>query len=267
MKLKLDADGHVVLQDGKPVYVHDDAKEVAFDAPGTLQTISRLNGEAKGHRERAEAAEGKLKGFEGIDDPDAARKALETVKNIDDKKLVDAGKVEEVRAAAVKAYEDKLVEANKQHTEQMKVKDTELGKVTEALYAEKIGGSFNRSKLISDKFAIPADLAQAKFGTNFKVEEGKIVAYDQAGNKIYSKSRAGELADFDEALETLVEAYPYKNQILKGANHSGSGSRASGNGGGGNGAKTMTREEFEGLGPLQRQGAIAKGMKIVDAAA
>lgn len=47
MKLKLDENGYVVVQDGKPVYVHDDGKEVAFDAPQTVQKISTLNGEAK----------------------------------------------------------------------------------------------------------------------------------------------------------------------------------------------------------------------------
>ena len=60
MKLKLDDKGNVVLQDGKPVYVHDDGKEVAFDAPTTVATISRLNGEARTNRERAEAAEAKV---------------------------------------------------------------------------------------------------------------------------------------------------------------------------------------------------------------
>jgi hypothetical protein len=45
--------------------VHDDGKEVAFDAPATVAKIGQLNGEAKGHRERAEAAESKLKAFEG----------------------------------------------------------------------------------------------------------------------------------------------------------------------------------------------------------
>jgi len=34
-----------------------------------LATITKLNGEAKGHRERAEAAEAKFKPFEGIEDP------------------------------------------------------------------------------------------------------------------------------------------------------------------------------------------------------
>ena len=40
---------------------------------------------------------------------------------------------------------------------------------------------------------------EARFGSAFKVEEGKIIAYDKAGNKIYSRSRAGEIADFDVA--------------------------------------------------------------------
>src|SRR5690606_6729424 len=79
MKLKtLEVDGktYAEVQDGKPVYVEDDGKEVAFDAPGTRNTISRLNAEAKSHREAKEAAEKALKGFEGIEDPAAAIKAL-----------------------------------------------------------------------------------------------------------------------------------------------------------------------------------------------
>ena len=57
MKLLLDDKGNVVVRDEKPVYVAEDGKEIAFDYPATLATISRLNGEAKGHRERAETAE------------------------------------------------------------------------------------------------------------------------------------------------------------------------------------------------------------------
>lgn len=60
MKLKtVEVDGkqYAEVQDGKPVYVEDDGKEIAFDAVGTRATITRLNGEAKQHRERAEKAE------------------------------------------------------------------------------------------------------------------------------------------------------------------------------------------------------------------
>lgn len=220
MKLKLDEAGHVVVLEGKPVYVHDDGKEVAFDVVSTVSTITRLNGEAKGHRERAESAETKLKVFEGLD-PEAARKAVDTVSKIDQKKLVDAGEIDTVRSEISKGYESKLSEA-----------ETRLKELEGQLYSEKIGGSFSRSKTIAEKFAIPPDLIQARFGSAFKIEDGKVVAYDPHGNKIYSRARPGELADFDEAIETLVDAYPYKDQILKGSGASGSGAGSSAGGGG-----------------------------------
>lgn len=225
MKLKLDESGNVVLQDGKPIYVHEDGKEVAFDAASTVATITRLNSEAKGHRERAEAAERTVKTFEGITDPAAARKALETVKNLDAKTLVDAGEIEKVKAEISKAYQAQLDEAT--------------GKASafeKQLYDEKIGGSFARSKFIADKLAIPSDLVQARFGQAFKIEEGKMVAVDANGNKIYSRARPGELADFDESLEFLIENYPQKDHILKGSGAQGGGANAGG--GGSNGVKT-----------------------------
>src|SRR5438094_82769 len=120
MKLKLDADGHVVVTDGKPVYVHDDGKEVPFDATATVATITRLNAEARGHREAKEAAEKALKAFEGIEDAEGARKALETVKNLKDGELVSAGKVEEIKAAAKKAAEEQVAAAAKSHAEALK---------------------------------------------------------------------------------------------------------------------------------------------------
>lgn len=251
MKLKLDAEGHAVLSDGKPVYVHDDGKEVAFDAAATVATISRLNGEAKGHREEKEAAQAKLKAFEGIEDAEAAKKALQTVANLDSKKLIDAGEVEKVKAEAIKAVEEKFAPVV-----------AERDKLQGELYGEKIGGSFARSKFISEKAAIPADLVQARFGQNFKIEDGKVVAYDQSGNKIYSRAKPGELADFEEGLEALIDAYPYKDQILKGAGGNGGGSRP-GNGGHGGSDKTITRQQFDALDPAAKAKAAGE-MKIVD---
>lgn len=232
MKLKLTDQGHAVVQDGKPVYVHDDGKEVAFDAPSAVSKITALNAEARGHREAKEAAEAKAKAFEGIEDAEAARKALETIKNIDEGKLIQAGKVDEIKSAAQKAAQEQVAAASKAHAEELARTKADRDKLQSALYGEMIGGSFNRSKLIGDKFAIPADLVQARFGSAFKVEDGKIVAYDQAGNKIFSRARPGELAEFDEALETLVDQYPYREQILKGSGASGGGAGGSGSGGG-----------------------------------
>lgn len=223
MKLKLDENGHVVVQEGKPVYVYDDGKEVAYDVPQAVSKITALNAEAKKYREEKEAVETKLKAFEGIDDVNAAKKALETVKHLDDKKLMDAGEVEKVKAEMAKSYEEKLAQANSQ-VEQMQSQ----------LYQEVIGGAFARSKIIADKTTLPTDVAQAFFGKNFSYEDGKIVAKDSAGNPIYSRSKPGELADFDEAMETLINTYPNKENILRGSGSSGGGANANPNAPGAN---------------------------------
>lgn len=199
-----------VNEQGLPLYIHDDGKEVAHDAAQTVATITRLNGEAKSNRERYEKAEYSLAAFAGIEDPIAAKKAVETLKNFDDKKLVDAGEVEKVKAEAIKAVEEKYAPIVQ-----------ERDALQNQLHGELIGGGFARSQMIKDKISVPADMVQAQFGRNFKVENGKVVAYDNHGQQIYSRSRPGELADFDEALDQLIDGYQYKDHILKGGQGSG----------------------------------------------
>lgn len=252
MKLKtieIEGKTYAEVSDGKPLFLGDDGKEVAFDAPGTVATINRLNGEAMGHRTAKEAAEAKLKAFEGIADPAAAIKALEIVGNLDKKKLIDAGEVERVKAEIAKSYQEKL-----------DASDARAKGLEDALHGEKIGGAFSRSKAIADKFAIPADLVQSRFGSNFKLEEGKVVAYDSSGNKLYSKANPGNPADFDEAIELLVDAYPYKDSILKGTGAAGGGSTSSTTQTGG---KTITRADFNKLDPAAQMTA-ARDLQIVD---
>jgi len=47
MKLKLDENNNVVVKDGMPVYVHEDGKEIPFDANKATVKIAELNSEAK----------------------------------------------------------------------------------------------------------------------------------------------------------------------------------------------------------------------------
>ena len=215
-----------VNEQGLPLYIHNDGKEVAHDAPQTVATISRLNGEAKTNRERYETAETSLKTFEGIEDPVAAKKALETLKNFDDKKLVDAGEVEKVKAEAIKAIEDKYAPIVQ-----------ERDAFQSQLHNELIGGGFSRSKFIQDNIAVPVDMIQATFGKNFQIENGKVVAVGADGQKIYSRTRPGEVADFDEALESLVGGYQHKDSILKGNQSGGGGFQ--GNGGNKSGPQSL----------------------------
>lgn len=212
MKIKLDENGHVVLQDGKPVYVHDDGQEIVFDAPQAFAKINALSSEAKAHRTAKEQAEAQLKAYEGLN-ADEARKALEIVKNLDDKRLIDAGEVEKVKAEAKKAYDEQLAVITKQRDN-----------ITAQFHSAMIGGEFARSTFIKDKTVLPSDIMQAKFGEHFSIDEnGKLIAKDSNGNLIYSRVNAGETASFDEALERIVGDYSYKDSILRGSSASGSG--------------------------------------------
>ena len=252
MKLKtieVEGKAYGLLDNGNPVYVHDDGKEAGFDAAHTVQTISRLNGEAKSHRQAKEEAVSALKKFEGIEDATTALKALETVKNLDDKKLIDAGEVERVKAEITKVFDEKLAAANKR------------GDVAEsALKSEKIGGSFSRSKFITEKIAVPSDMIEAQFGKNFSIDDGGVVAKDASGNLIYSKTNAGSLANFEEAIEILVDQYPYKDNILKGTGSSGGGTTQAN--GGGDGSKIISREKWDALPHQDRTAKMRDGFTV-----
>jgi hypothetical protein len=201
------------------LYVEQDGK-YRLDVDGGFKTHEEINGLTTAlnkERDARSKLEKQVKKFEGIEDPAEALKAIETLKNLDQKKLIDAGEVEKVKAEVTKAMQSKIDEL--QNTVQEK---------ENILTKELIGGRFARSKFIGEKMAIPHDLVEARFGQNFKIEEGQVVAYDQHGNKVYSQDRPGELADFDEALSTLVNQYPYKDSILKGSDAFGGGAPPSG---------------------------------------
>jgi len=255
MKLKLDAAGAAVLQEVNgvkmPVYVSDDGKESPFDAAATVASINSRAEQAK--RVESEIRELKLKvaQFAGIEDPAAALKALELAKTMEHKKLVDAGEVDKVRNEINSAWDVKFKALQKTNEE-----------LNETIFSEKIGGAFTRSKAIAEKFAVPADMVQARFGQHFGVDDGKLYATDSAGNKLYSPSKPGVLADFDEAIMLLVDQYPYKDTILKGTGASGGGSQQGGGGGAG-GKRTITRAQFDALGVVEKATA-AKEAAIID---
>ncbi len=237
---KLNEAGAIEMKDGNPVYLDANGKEMVIDQ----NTIGRLNGEAKGHRESKEAAEAKLKAFEGLD-AEAARKALDTVSKINAKTLIDAGEVDKVRA-----------EIGGQFTKQLTEKDAALSTLQQKIDAMHVGNVFANSEFLRDSIAVPRDMFEAFFRSNFKVEDGKVVAYDKAGNRLMSKTKAGEYAESDEVLQLLVEMHPQKDTILKADLGKGSGS--GGGGGSKGGGRVMKRSDFEQLPPTKQSEIAAK---------
>ena len=245
----------------RPIYVAADGSETGYDGESLAARLGEVNNEAATRRRELKDATERLKTFEGIDDPEAARRALDTVKNIDDKTLVAAGEVEKVKTEAIKATQEK----HDNEIEQVyKPVIAERDALKVALHREMIGGRFARSKYISDKMTVPARMVERTFGDHFTIEDDKVVCKDAAGNQIYSKSNPGDVADFEEALQLIVEASPDRDMILKGANKRGSG--APGSGGGGGDGKSMSVEQFEELSLADRNKFLKDGGKLSDAA-
>ena len=241
MSWKLDENNNIVLKDGDPIYVDANGVEKTVG----VDTIARLNKEAKDHREAKEEAQAKLKLYEGID-PEKARVALETVAKLDANKLIETGEVDKLKAQITQQFQTQLSE-----------KDTAYSELKNKFDNMLIDSMFANSEFIRNNVAVPVDMFEAKFRNNFKIENNEVVPYGYDGSRLMSKSRAGEYATTEEAMQILAESHPNKDVILKANPGNGSGS---GTGGGANGGgRYMKRSDFEKLSPLQ-QSEYAKKM-------
>lgn len=237
---KLDDDGNIELKDGNPVYVDSSGREMTLRA----DAISQANADAKAQREAKEELEKKLKVYDGLD-ADKAREALNKIKDIDLSKMVDAGELDKVKHEIQKEYEVKLSE-----------KETHAKTLQQRLDDMYVNSVFSSSEFVQNSLAVPRDMFEATFKSNFKVEEGKVVAYDKSGNRLMSKENIGEYASPDEALRLLVDAHPQKETIIRADVGSGTGS----NGGGANRGigRTMKVAEFDKLLPSKQAEIAAK---------
>lgn len=250
MQLKMDEQGHVVVKDGKAVYVDDtDGKELIFDPEQMKAKITELNAEAKQHRLRAKEVEEQLAKFGDVD-PDEIENFLTTLEELGGpeglEKLKSGADVDldSIKRAITDSYEAKMASLVKSY-------DTKLGESTEQLTSKDakirsllIGNGFATSRFLNEKTTLPTDIGEAMFGKHFRIEDDKVVAY-LGDDPIYSRERHGEPASIDEALEVIVNAYPMKDRILKSA---GGGSGAQG---GGSQHKGLGAG-FDNLSPTQR---------------
>ena len=110
MKLKLDDKGNAVLQDGHPVYIHDNGTEAPFDAKAAHIQIATLSREAGERRPALKVAEEKLAAFGDLD-PAAALKATAFAASLEGKKVLDDEGLQKVIGAALKPVQDKLAAA------------------------------------------------------------------------------------------------------------------------------------------------------------
>jgi len=275
MKLKFDENGNPVIIEKEglyyPVYEDEDGKEIEADVPQMYSKIVELGSEAKQRREKYKELENKFKVFADIEDIEewktAAEKAMETVKNFNDKQLVDAGKVDEIKKQMKEVHKEEIDNINNSHKAKYVEYENQLKDKEDKIYHLMVSSKFAQSPLFSGKdpvSTLPPEIAETYFGKNFKVEEGnngdlRVTGYVN-GNPIYSRKNPGELADFDEALEAVVDAYPLKDRILR---SSGAGSGASGGSGdGGSRDKSGIVGQIEKLQTLHKKAMEEKDGKL-----
>lgn len=265
MPWKMDGD-HVALDGSKlPIWVNDDGTEAGgIDFARTQKRLTEVNEEAKSHRLRAEAAEGKLKPFEGLD-PEKVKKDAELLANLDAKKLLDAGEAAKLREQAVE-------EISRRFAEDLKAKDAALTELQ-----EKYSRHRNRAALSDALKAkngdkpvfrdMSVDAAERLFGAYFAEDEkGNLVAYYDTEHKqpVLSRKadRMHEPADPVEALPLIVGKMADKDFYFAGVGATGSGVN-NGGGVGGNG-KTMARSQFEQLQPADQMKFSKDGGTLTD---
>ena len=79
-----------------------------------------------------------------------------------------------------------------------------------------LNGLFARSGFIKHRTKIPAEFIKAQFGRHFDIENGgNVVARYEDGMLVSSNATPGQPAEFEEALMLLIEASPFKDNILK----------------------------------------------------
>lgn len=238
-------------------------KPFALDAIHLFGKIPALQEEAKSHRLKAKEAIDKLAVFGDLN-VEESRKALETVKNLKSGDLTKAEDVEKLKRDIATAFEAQIVEVKKGYDQKLTDAANELVVKDAKIYHLSVSGKFANSRYFTggDKSLsiLSAGMAESFLGSHFKMEEGNVVAYDFHSNKIMSREKPGELANFDESLDFIIENHPEKDKILR-AMPGGSGARES-DGTPGKGA--ITRSQFDAMDPQARTKYVAGGGRVKD---
>lgn len=227
MPWKEDEESGAVVRDEEtndPIWVGDDGKEIPIQPDRFFGKINELNTESAGRRKALQEAQGKLKLLEGIENPEEyleeARAALEKVKALDDNQLLEAGKVEELKAQIREAYEGKLQEKDKARA----TLEEKLSEREQQMNDYMIGREFAASSFVTEQTVLPPDIAQTYFGRFFQVEDGRVVGrWPDTGEPIYSETNPGEVAEFEEAIERVVSKRSDKDKILRSVGATGVG--------------------------------------------
>ena len=230
MNYVFNEDGSIkVGPNNRPLYLDSDGQERELSVSALNDKINNVTAESNERRKKLSEVREQLAAFSGIEDPQAAISALQTVKTMDkDQKA---------------ALENMRTEINTIWEGKQKEWEEERSKLNGQLFTSNVSNKFATSKVVKGLTLTP-DIAQAFFGKHFAPDG---TATDAAGNKILSKDNPGKDAGFDEALSVIIDQYPNKDAILRSSAGTGSSGFQSGDGGGVDQPKTPSEKIAAGL--------------------
>jgi hypothetical protein len=223
-----------VLKDGMPVCVHEDGKEFVHDIDASVRKIENLTQEKIRVHQKKDELQSKLNEYADID-IESAREALEKVRNIKDKRLLDDQGVKALKTELKASFEESQKQLVESH-------QAEIAKYKEGRQRDQgiifnlmVENEFAKSDYFAGekrKTIYPPNDAAKIFGDHFKVgiddDTGKPrVTAELDEVTIMSRENHGEPAGFHEAIGIIIDKHPYKETILR--TKAGSGPDASGN--------------------------------------
>jgi len=241
MPWKTDDDGVIVVQESEPVWIYESGDNKGKEAPvnfgKTLASINKITAESIDRKNKLKENGEILQPLKDAEIEDVgafitdAKKAMETVANLSDKDILDAGEVDKIKAQAKEVWERKVENLTNSHTARLTEKDATLQAKDDSIRNLIVRGAFDRSTFLQEETLLPSEFAYAQLGNRFLVEEvnGDLKGFglDEEGNKLMSAKNPAEYADPEEAIELLIMSHPQRDRILK-MDASGSGASESG---------------------------------------
>jgi hypothetical protein len=228
--------------DAKPLIVDSESpdSEEPVDAIGLLaKVLPQLREEAKQHRLEAKKFKDMLSPFVvGEKDGDIqlfnledAKAALEVSKKVKQGELIQAGERDKVIASMVDEFKSKEAALVRGYDEQIQAARADAATWRQRHDDSKLDSFFAKSCASGflSKTNLSPDLAKLKFGGGFKFKDdtGDVYAVNN-GEPVYSKEKAGDLAGFEEAIQTMYGKWPEASRYLKGSADAGGGARQPG---------------------------------------
>lgn len=201
----------------------------AGQAGSTSDADARLLKDLMKHKTKAKELEAtlsqaneKLKAFEGVD-PVKMRELLRQQEEAERKAAESRGEYDRL----VKQMGERHAEEKSRLEQQLQEARGQGGTLAQQIADLTVGNNFGTSKFVANDLTLTAAKARVIYGNHFEFKDGAVVGYDKpagASDRTVLVDAQGNPLNFDEALRSLVEADPDKEQLLRTKAKPGAGS-------------------------------------------